>query len=438
MPDERAPKGRGSSANSGGDGATDAAGTPVKVDAASTLDTRERAATTAFEVVWRSPWVRATTFVVLAVVIVVVLWRLRGAYGFALQVGLIGFLIAYILNPVVGLLQRIRIGRPLAVVIVYFLLLNVLALGSILVSQVVSETGRFVSLVPAAFTNLGNIITSVQEWFAGLLANLPATLSDRFGVDGTDTQLSQQIQDELMSFLTQLAQSLQATLEQIVKGGPGLLVTGATAVISTTFQVVLIFIASAYFLYDFPRFTTNFRRFVPVRWRPLYADVTEKADRAVGGYLRGQILITATLGVLIWIGLTIIGVPLATAISFLAAIFNLVPYLGPIIGVIPAVLLGLTVSPLTSVLAVGVFILANQIEAHVLSPLILSRQTDLHPVTVLLAIMAGLGLMGLVGALLAVPLVALIKLLLEDYLFTGPAYQDVPPPEIAAAEPAEP
>ncbi len=383
---------------------------------------------TALEVLWRNTWVRGVTYLVLAVVLLVVLWRLRGGYAFALQVGIVGFVIAYILNPVVEALVRVRIRRPFAVVIVYLLLLNVVVLGSVLLSQVVSEMGRFVNLIPTSFERLGSLFTHVQLWFVGVVANLPDVLSSRFGVQGSETQISQQVQDQLVSFLTQLVQSLNKLLEQIIAGGPSFLLSGATAVISTTFQVVLVFLASAYFLYDFPKFTANFRRFVPVRWRPLYADLSEKADRAVGGYLRGQLLITLTLGILIWLGLTIIGVPLATAISFLAAIFNLVPYLGPIIGVTPAVLLGLTVSPLTAVLAIFVFLLANQLESHILSPIILSRSTDLHPVTVLLAILAGIGLMGLVGALLAVPTVALVKLVLEEYLLTGEAYATVPPP----------
>src|SRR5690606_12247263 len=90
----------------------------------------------------------------------------------------------------------------------------------------------------------------------------------------------------------------------------------------------------------------------------------------------------------------------------------------------------LTISPLTALLAIGVFILANQLEGNLLSPLILSRSTNLHPVTELLAIMAGLGLYGLVGALLAVPLVALAKVLLEEYVLRRPEFQTVPPPPI--------
>jgi predicted PurR-regulated permease PerM len=154
--------------------------------------------------------------------------------------------------------------------------------------------------------------------------------------------------------------------------------------------------------------------------------VTSKADVAVGGYLRGQVIVTSLVGMTIWIGLSILGVPLALAISVLAAIFNLVPYLGPIIGVIPAVLLGFSVSPLTGILAAVVFIIANQLESNLLSPLILSKNVNIHPVTVLLAILAGFSLYGFVGALLAVPAVALFKILYETYVMTLPAYQSGP------------
>jgi predicted PurR-regulated permease PerM len=202
------------------------------------------------------------------------------------------------------------------------------------------------------------------------------------------------------------------------------LMAGATSIISTTFQVVLIVIGSAYILYDYHRLAANVRRYVPVRWRPVHADLSRKADRAVGGYLRGQILITIILGFLIWIGLTLSGVPLALAISFLAAVFNLVPYLGPVVGTLPAVLLGLTVSPLTALLALIVFVVANQIEAHLLSPMILGKSTDIHPVTVLISILIGIGFLGILGAFIAVPIAAMVKVVLEEYVLTRPAYQE--------------
>lgn len=389
---------------------------------------------TAFEIVWRSPWVRAVSYLLLGLLVLWLLWYYRRAYSFALQVAVIAFTIAYVLNPLVGALQRIRIRRAIAVVIVYVLLLNLLVLGSVLITQVVGELGRFVSLLPDALDNVSGLLERVAAWFAGLLERLPGALSDRFGGEPGNEDIAQQVQEQFAFFLASFVESINGFLERLVREGPGLLLSGATTLLSATFQAFLIILASAYFLYDFPKFNANFRRLVPVRWRSLYDDVTAKADLAVGGYLRGQLLITLMLGTLIFVGLSILQVPLALAISFLAAIFNLVPYLGPIIGVIPAMLLGFTVSPLTALLVVVVFIIANQLEGNLLSPLILSKSTNLHPVTVLIAILVGVGLFGLVGALLAVPTVALAKVLMEEYLFTRAAYR---PPHVEL-EPVSP
>ena len=380
---------------------------------------------TAVQIVWQNVWVRAVTYLLLTLLLLALLWRFKNGYAFALQVGIIGFLIAYILHPVVAWLGRLRVGRGLAVAITYGLLMLFLALGSLVVSQVVVETGRFVQLIPSALDSVAAWFTTLQNWLVNIGEGLPDFLSNRLGVAEESGEIATQVREQFQNFLQQLVQSVQMLLQRLVAGGPGLLVSGATAVISTTFQIFLIFLAGAYFLYDFPRFVQSFRRLVPVRHRRLSDDIMSKADLAVGGYLRGQLLITVLLGIMIWIGLTLVGIPLATAISFLAAVFNLVPYLGPILGVLPAMLLGFTVSPLAAVLAVVVFIAANQIEAHLLSPLILSRNTNLHPITVMLAIMAGVGLMGLLGALIAVPLVAMAKVILEDYVLTRPAFTGV-------------
>jgi predicted PurR-regulated permease PerM len=393
---------------------------------------------TAFEIVWSSPWVRAITFLVLGLLVLWILWTTRKAYAFALQVGLIGFGIAYVLNPLIEGLKRIKVRRAFGVVIVYIGVFTLLIFGSVLITQIITELSGFVSRIPQAFNNIGSLTARISSWFTNIVSSLPTFLSSRFGVQTSSDELSTQIQTQLTSFLQSGIESINALLQRLARDGPSVLLSGATNVLSTTAQSFLILLTSAYFLYDYPRFTANFKRFVPVRWRPLYEDLTEKADVAVGGYIRGQLLITLIIGVLIFIGLTIVGVPLALPISFLAALFNLVPYLGPIVGMIPAVILGFTVSPLTALFAVIVFIVANQIEGNVLGPYILSKSTNLHPVTVLLAILVGAGLFGLLGALLAVPVSALLKVVLEEYLLKRPAYQmsqSVPVVEEPSKEP---
>ncbi|MEM6431219.1 MAG: AI-2E family transporter, partial [Deinococcota bacterium] len=262
-------------------------------------------------------------------------------------------------------------------------------------------------------------------WFEGLLTNLPDFMLEPFTPEQTEegVDIAELARTTIGSFLQQTAEAINTTLQNFLSNGGTVLLSGVANILATTLQVFLILVASAYFLFDYRKLTTSFKRYVPLRYRPLYKDIMSKADRTIGGYLRGQLLIAVILGIMVWIGLSIIGVPLALAISFLAAVFNVIPYLGPIIGTIPAALLGLTVSPLTAVLAILVFLIANQLEGNVLSPMILSRSTNLHPVTVLLSILAGAGLLGLIGALIAVPVVSLTKVILEDYLLTRPAYR---------------
>ncbi len=386
---------------------------------------------TALETLWQNPWVRGVTYLVLAVAIVTFLVTQRRSYAFALQVGAIGFLIAYILNPAVEALGRLRIGRGLAVIIIYLILAQAMVFGSVLLTQVVTEIARFINLLPTALSALSSTWDVVGSWIGRIIEVMPAFLQERLGIDPSGEEFGGAMEQQVAIWLTNAAQSLIAVANRIISEGPAFLLAGATSIVSGAFQGLMIVVASAYLLYDFPRVIANARRFVPVRWRPLYGDLVQKADRSIGGYLRGQLLVTILLGFMIWVGLSLIGIPLATAISVLAAVFNLVPYLGPIVGMVPAVLLGLTVSPLAALLAVVVFFAANQIEAHVLAPNILAKSTDLHPVTVLLSILLGAGFLGLVGALLAVPAVAMTKVVLDEYLLQRPAYteedEDDPP-----------
>jgi predicted PurR-regulated permease PerM len=169
-------------------------------------------------------------------------------------------------------------------------------------------------------------------------------------------------------------------------------------------------------------------RIFPRTWQPFVLDLSNNTSTAVGGYLKGQLLIATFVGVFIGVLLTIFGIPSAPAIGLLAAVFNIVPYLGVVISIIPALLLAATTDAVVFkiIVVLVVFVAANQIEGHLLSPIVLGRTTDLHPVTVVLAILSGLALFGIAGALVAVPLTALTKLLLQEYYYPSRVYQDGP------------
>lgn len=375
----------------------------------------------AYRYVWRSPWVRAVSWTLLIAAGITVLVLLFPRYSFVLTVAVVGFMVAYLLHPLVQKLHSWRIPRALAVILVYLGLLGLLVLGSILIAQIFGQLGTFVQKIPDVVDQAGDTVSKVTSWLTNLLAGFQSFIANQAGFESAE-HLGTTIREQLSKVLERGTTSMADAFDNLLAGGPGILLGGATSIISGTAQVIFILLAGAYFLWDFPRITANFNRLVPPEWRPLYHDVTAKADRAVGGYLRGQILVSTVLGLAIWLGLALLKVPLALSIGFIAAVFNLVPYLGPIIAAVPGVLLALSVSPLTALLAVIIFVLANQLESNVLSPIILGKVVDIHPLTVLLAIMAGLSLFGLLGALLAVPVTTFVKLLYEDYVMTNSLY----------------
>ena len=377
--------------------------------------------TSSFEYVWRSPWVRASAWSLLIAAIVTVLILLFPRYSFVLTVAIVGFLLAYLLHPLLVLLQRIRIPRVLGVIITYLALLGVGVLGSILIGQIFVQLGNFVQNIPEVVEEAGDTVSNVTSWFSNLLTGFQNFMAGQVGFESA-AGLNETIREQVANMLASAATGMSNMLRNVLSGGSEAIVEGATSIISGATQLVFILLTSAYFLYDFPRFSRAVVRYVPVRYREVFLDVRSKTDRVVGGFLRGQIVINVFIGVTLWIGFTLLGVPLALTLAFVAALFNIVPYLGPIISSVPAVLLALTVSPWTAVGTLAIIIIANQLEAHVYAPPILGKTTNLHPVTVIISILIGVALFGIIGAFIAIPVVALAKVMFEDYLLTTPAF----------------
>ncbi len=381
----------------------------------------------AFEVVWRNVWVRAAVYSLLILLFLVVLWQTRGAYSFALAVAVVGYLLAYVLNPVVELFVRLRMSRPFAVTLVFLVLGVLTVIGTVIIGQVIAQLGEFLRLIPQVLDSLTPYVDNVVLWVEGLpefLARFGANPDPEIIEDGIAavTPLVDTAQQMIADYLAQAVTTLRGVLERLLADGGDFLFGSVVTIVSGGVQVFFTILISAYFLFDFHKFSRAIVRYVPVRSREVFLDVRTKTDRVVGGFLRGQVLICVLIGITLWIGLELVGVPLALSIAFFAAIFNIVPYLGPIVSTVPAVLLGFTVSPLTALGAVLVFIIANQIEAHVYAPMVLGKTTNLHPVTVIISILIGVGLWGVIGAFVAIPIVALSKVLLEEYLLSRPSF----------------
>ncbi|WP_034385217.1 AI-2E family transporter [Deinococcus sp. YIM 77859] len=362
----------------------------------------------AFQYVWRSPWVRVAVFLLLFYT----LYRLLGHLRTVVVVFAVAYLIAYLANPMLSWLERGRVKRGLGVFFVLLLFLGIFGLAAALVVTVSTQLIALITGLPAQIGRLNDLLDSVFGWLG------------THGVPGTEN-VRVRLTEALQNSLQDLGQNLVPLLQNLLSS-TGTILSSLVSLGGILGQVVLILLLSIYLMLDYSRVNAALLHAFPRPWQPRVLELTGLVETSVGGYVRGQLLIAAFIGVFVWLGLTLIGVPSAAAIGFLAGAFNIVPYLGPIIGATPALLLALPFGWVKMLLVVVVFVAANQIEGNFLSPYILSKTTDLHPVTVLLAILVGASLLGFVGALLAVPAVALGKLLLEKYYYPSRVYTDGP------------
>ncbi len=383
----------------------------------------------AFLILWRNPYLRVLVYLIL-------LWaayRLVRDLLSALEIGLSAYTIAYLFNPMLSWLSSHRIKRQFGILFIFIVLLGLASLASYLLVNVFSQLVVLFKQLPALFSAINQFIQHSIIWLDGL-QRLPALKS-----------YSTQITQALQNGISQLSKSAVSLAEQAL-GSSGSLLGGIYSFANGLVQVIVALILSGYLMADYQRVNRTLLRLFPRRAQPLVAELAGHVNRAVGGYLRGQLLIALSIGVLTTIGLAILGIPLALGLGFLAGAFNIVPYLGAFIAVTPAILLALPLGWTKVLGVIAIFIAVNQLEGHLFAPVILSRTTDLHPATVLISILVGAELLGLLGVFLAVPAGALIKLLLESYYFRSKAYAatsilsgpDPPADEVSGAAEASP
>lgn len=358
----------------------------------------------AFGAVWRNPYVRV-------LLTLLALWALLVAFREVRTIVIIGgvaYLIAYLASPLLLWLERRKVRRPLGVLLVVLL---ILALAALAVTLLVAIVGQFVDLI----TRLPAVFDALSAWWTATL--------ERFG----DAPWVQTVRDQIARSAQGSGEGLTRTvlpsLERLISP-EGPLLGGIFRLAGGLAESVATLILSVFIMLDYPRIGRTLLEVFPLPWQPRVLEFSTLIEKAVGGYFRGQVVIALIVGTLVAVGFSIIGLPSALALGFLAGALNLVPYLGIIIALIPALLLAAPLGWLAVVLVIAVSVLANQLEGHVLSPLILGRSTNLHPVTVALAILTGLHLMGIFGALLAVPLAGLGKLMLQTYYHPSRVYQE--------------
>lgn len=319
---------------------------------------------------------------ILIIIILLFLYRVR----IILTPFLFAALIAYMAYPLVKVFERRQVPRSIAIVLVYLIFAAIFGiLISFMIPQLAKEVDELLKTLPEQTEMLEDGLERLRK-----LQNIS-------------------VPDVLQAGFDTLVNQIQRLLEGLAERIAGILVGLVSQIVSMAIAPILAF----YLLRDLEVIKRRTFMLIPKRYRLTIYTLTKEMNGILNGFIRGQLVNAAVVGLLISAGLALLGIKYSLFIGLIAGLFDIIPYFGPIIGFIPASVLALAKSPIAVVWVLVIFVVVNQIEANIISPKIIGERVGLHPLAVIFAIFSGGELMGIVGMLIAVPVAAIVRVLLN-------------------------
>lgn len=321
---------------------------------------------------------------------------------------LVALLIAYVLDPVVDFMERKGVPRARTVVYIYLIgFLVVVFFGGM--------------LVPAAISGISDLSTAIAGQ-DGYIDKLAVWVS----AGGLEKFIGEEQAERAREAWPELKEKLKTNLGQVlnkIAGVFGSILEGAAATLRGIFALfsylVLVPVYVFFILLSMDKIRKAVAEHLPAAYRERILDVARKIDASVSAFFRGRLIICLVKGILIAIGLSICGVKFALPIGILAGLGSLIPFLGGIFATVPSFVIVLLDYPDPWVRLIGiavVVVVAEAVEGFVLTPAILSKETGLHPLILLLSMFIAGEIFGFFGVLLAVPIASIVKILFSEFV----------------------
>lgn len=329
-----------------------------------------------------NPWLQRFLTIIAGAVVAVIAWMVIERFLSILILLFASFLVAFLLGPLVDRLEGRGMPRIVAIAILYLVLVGVLTVGALLlVGPLTAQVQDLVKTLPTLFSTQSETQAQIDRFFQQ--QGIPVSVSS--------------LRTDLAAYVTSAGSSLL--------GGTLAVLTGLVTFVTDLFLVLAI---TFYLLLDGRNMRTWALRLLPERARERWFFIEATLNRVLGGYIRGQIVVALTVGAAAGVGSALLGVQYPLVIGLLAFLFEFIPLVGPVLGMIPAVILALF-QPLPLVWWVIIyFIVLQQVESNVIVPRVSGHAVGLHPLGALLALLAGVEVGGLGGALLAVPVAGVL------------------------------
>ncbi|MBS4023192.1 MAG: AI-2E family transporter [Dethiobacter sp.] len=324
-----------------------------------------------------------------AIMLFILYWLFRegGRLLSVLAPFFVAIIIAYILNPLVDFLDNRRLPRYLGILLIYAIFFSLLlVVGLTTIPNLVTELNKLADRIPEYTLQFQQFLANLQSDYQRF--NLPESI--------------RQVLDQNILNLQAGVQAVVARLTEAVLG-----------IFSHLFTILIIPLLVYYLLRDETSLKRSALLLFPKKYRRWIAKVGSEMDHTLGAYFRGMLLICFLVGLLTYVGLLLLGVDFALILGMIAGVTNIIPYFGPLIGAVPAVLIAVLHSPALALKVIIVITVVQQLESQLIAPQILGRSLGLHPLIVIFALIVGGRLFGLFGLIFAVPFTAMLRILFK-------------------------
>lgn len=301
----------------------------------------------------------------------------------------IGFLVAWLFEPLVKKLQAKKVPRLLGCILSYLLILGVIFLiAYMFIPSLVTQIKDFVAAAPEIFKELTKFVTNIIEKFD---TNHLINIKD--------------VKKEITSIISNFGMGLVSNL-------PEYALSIGKSIINGGLNFVLGLMIGFYLLFDFDKVNENIDKMLPKTWKENFRELTKRINTSLRSYVQGVLLVMFLVFLTQSIGLTLAGMEAPLLFALFCAVTDIIPYFGPYIGGIPAVIVGFTISPITGICVLISILVVQLLENNFYQPLIMGHTMQLHPVTIMLGLLIFEHFFGILGMVIATPVIACIKVLL--------------------------
>ncbi|WP_100398251.1 AI-2E family transporter [Bacillus sp. FJAT-44742] len=300
---------------------------------------------------------------------------------------LLAGLITYLLHPLVDKIEQWKVPRFLSILLIYGLFIGGTVWGVI-------KGG------PYLFDQVESLITQIPEWSQEFSQTMT-------WIHQRADQFPPALHDAMEEGIDRVEQSIQRGLGSLLESWQ-LMFDGMIVIFLLPFLVF-------YLLKDLEAFEKTVVQITPKKWRDEGLLLVRAVDEALGGYIKGQVLVALAVGLITTSALWLIGVPFPVLLGIFAALMELIPYFGAFLGAIPALLVAATVSLRVLIITSITLLIIQQIEGNVLSPLIVGKSVHLHPLLIIFALLLGFEVAGVLGLILAVPVFVIISKVIRAF-----------------------